>query len=183
MVSVPSQAWYAGFLALLAVERGVEWVISRRNAQRAFARGALEIGQAHFRVMSALHTAFFVACAAEVFGLHRGFPGALGWAALGIAVAAQALRYWAITTLGLRWNVRIIFVPGEPPVTSGPYRFLRHPNYLAVVAELFAVPLIHGAYLTATVFTLLNAALLTVRIRAEERALGEPYELAFRRRT
>jgi methyltransferase len=86
-------------------------------------------------------------------------------------VASQALRWWCIATLGRRWNTRVIVVPGLAPVTSGPYRFLAHPNYVAVVVEGIALPLVHEAWLTALVFTGANAALLTVRIRAENAAL------------
>ena len=157
-------------------------MLSARNARRVLAQGGTELGQRHFKVMTVLHTAFLFSCVGEVVLLHRPFPGALGWAALGVAVLAQGLRYWAIFTLGERWNTRIIFVPGARPVTSGPYRFIRHPNYVAVILELFAVPLIHGGYLTAIVFTLANAAMLTVRIRAEEAALGAEYARAFSRR-
>jgi methyltransferase len=170
---------YLVFLALLGVERLFELAISRRNMKRALARGGVEVGQGHFRVMSLFHTAFLAACAAEVILFNRPFPGALGVACALGAIAAQVLRYWAIATLGERWNVRIVFVPGEEPVTSGPYRFLRHPNYLAVVMEMAFIPLIHGAYLTALLFSAGNAALLWVRIRAEERALGERYAAAF----
>ncbi len=178
MVS-PSQWLFVAFIALLAAERLFELGLSRRNAARAIARGGVEVGQAHFRVMALLHTLFLFACLAEVVLLERPFPGAVGFVALGAALASQALRYWAISTLGDRWNVRILFVPGDPPVTRGPYRFLRHPNYLAVVAELLVVPLIHGAWITAVVFSLANALLLVVRIRAEERALGALYASAF----
>jgi len=170
---------YLGFLGLLGVERVLELALSARNARRALARGGCEVGQAHYRVMATLHSLFFVACGAEVLLLGRPFVPALGATALGVAVLAQGLRYWAIATLGDRWNVRIVFVPGDAPVTAGPYRFIRHPNYLAVIAELFFVPLIHGAWLTAVAFTLANAALLTVRIRAEEAALGTAYQAAF----
>lgn len=176
---VTSAAAYLGFLGLLGVERLAELVLSRRNAARAFARGAVEVGQGHFRVMGPFHAAFLVACAAEVLVFDRPFPGTLGVACLVGALLAQGLRYWAIATLGERWNVRIIVLPEAPPVTGGPYRFLRHPNYLAVVLEMALVPLIHGAYLTAIVFSAGNAALLWVRIRAEERALGSGYEAAF----
>jgi methyltransferase len=174
-----SASLYLGFLALLGAERLVELALSARNARRAFAQGAIEVGQGHFGVMKALHTLFLFACAGEVLLLHRGFPGALGWTALALALGAQALRYWAIATLGERWNTRVIVLPGAAPVTGGPYRYLRHPNYLAVIVELAAVPLIHGGWLTALVFSAANAALLTVRIRAEERALGEAYARAF----
>lgn len=174
-----TQAVFLGYMALLGVERLVELVLSKRNAARAFARGGVERGQGHYRVMVVFHSLFLVSCVAEVFLLNRPFPGALGWAALGAAVLAQALRYWAISALGDRWNSRIIVIPGLAPVTGGPYRFLRHPNYVAVVLELLAVPLIHGAWGTAVVFTVGNAALLYVRIRAEEQALGEVYAQAF----
>ena len=116
---------------------------------------------------------------AEVLVFDRPFPGALGWAALALALAAQGLRYWAITTLGPRWNTRVIVVPGLPPVTGGPYRVMRHPNYVAVITEMAVIPLVHGAWMTAAVFSLGNALLLFVRIRAEEAALGEGWADAF----
>jgi methyltransferase len=176
---VTRHALFFGFMGLLALERGLELVLSRRNAQRAFARGGVETGQGHYRVMVVFHTLFLAACVLEVLWLRRPFPGALGWAALAGALLAQGLRYWAIATLGERWNSRIIVVPGLAPVTGGPYRLLRHPNYVAVILELLCVPLIHGAWLTALVFTLGNALLLRVRIRAEEAALGAPWRQAF----
>ena len=164
---------YLVFIGALVVERLFELRLSRRNAAWAFARGGVERGQRHFRIMKLLHTGFFLACVAEVLVLERPFVPALGVTMVLVALAAQALRYWAIATLGRHWNVRVIVVPGAPAVASGPYRFLRHPNYLAVVLEGIAVPMIHSAYLTAFVFTVLNAALLWVRIRCEEAALGE----------
>jgi methyltransferase len=179
---VTSEKLFLGFVALVGAERLFELWLSSRNARRAFARGAVESGQAHFRVMSATHTLFLFACAAEVIAFHRPFPGALGWAALVGVVAAQMLRYWAVVTLGDRWNVRILVVPGAPPVTSGPYRFVRHPNYVAVIAEVLLLPLVHGAWLTAALFSAANAALLYVRIRAEESALGALYSHEFAHR-
>lgn len=137
------------------------------------------MGQSHFRVMVLFHTAFLVACAVEPLALHRPFPGLLGYISFGVALGSQLLRYWAISTLGERWNTRIIFVPGATPVTAGPYRFIRHPNYVAVILEFIFLPLIHGGYLTALFFSLGNAALLYVRIRAEEQALGAEYQQAF----
>lgn len=172
---VTSQLLYGGFLLALGGERLAELLLSRRNARRALARGAVELGRPHFVAMAILHAAFLPACLLEVVLLSRAFPGALGYAALAVALLAQGMRYWAIATLGERWNVRIIVLPDAPPVTSGPYRFIRHPNYVAVVAEMLAVPLIHGAWLTAAVFSALNAIVLTVRIRAEEAALGTRY--------
>lgn len=162
---------YLVFLLLLALERMLELRISKRNAAWAFSQGGIEVGQRHFVFMKLLHTAFFFACAAEVWWLGRSFVLPLGAVALGVALTAQFLRYWAIRSLGHYWNVRVIVVPGHRAVVRGPYRFMRHPNYVAVILEGLAVPLIHGAYLTAIGFTLLNALLLTRRIRCEEAAL------------
>lgn len=170
---------YTGFIALLSVERLYELALSRRNAARAFAAGALEVGLRHYRVMTLFHTAFLVSCVAEPWLLGREFPGLPGLVALIFALLAQSLRYWAISTLGDRWNTRVIVMPGTPPVTGGPYRFIKHPNYVAVVIELVAVPLIYGGWITAAVFSIGNAVLLTVRIRAEERALGQQWQQAF----
>lgn len=170
---------YTGFLLLVGAERIAELFISKRNAAAAFAKGAVEVGQAHYKVMAVFHTLFLFACLGEAWLLPRTFPGVLGWVALTGSVLAQLLRYWAITTLGERWNTRIIVLPEAPPVTGGPYRFVKHPNYLAVVLEMVCLPLIYGGFLTAVVFSLGNAAILFVRIRAEERALGSKYAAAF----
>jgi methyltransferase len=176
---VTSVQLYLGLLVAVAVERGVELVLSARNARLARERGGVESGQGHYPVMAVFHGLFLVACALEVVLLRRPFPGTLGWLALAAVLGAQALRYWAIATLGWRWNTRIVVVPGTAPVTGGPYRLVRHPNYVAVIAEMVALPLVHGAWLTALVFSLGNAWLLRVRIRAEEQALGEPWQQAF----
>jgi methyltransferase len=176
---VTSQLLYLGFLGLLGLERLGELALSRRNANAARAAGAVEAGRGHYPAMVAFHSLFLLSCALETTLVPRAFPGALGWVALGAAVAAQALRYWAVATLGARWNTRVLVWPGVPPVTGGPYRFLRHPNYLSVVVEMIAVPLVHGAWVTAVVFSAGNALLLRVRIRAEERALGRPWADAF----
>lgn len=176
---VSSLGLYTAGIALVAVERLGELRLSKHHAEWALARGAVEVGRGHYRVMAVFHLLFLVACVAEPRLLHRPFPGWPGFVALGAAGLAQALRYWAVATLGDRWNTRIIVLPGAPPVTGGPYRFLRHPNYLAVVVELVSLPLVHGAWLTAVVFSLGNAALLAVRIRAEEAALGPGYAAAF----
>jgi len=176
---VTSQGLYLTFLGLLALERLLELFLSRRNARQAVAAGAIEAGRGHYPVMVAFHSLFLLSCAAEVLLVPRAFPGALGWAALGVAVLAQGLRYWAVVSLGPRWNTRVLVWPGVPPVTSGPYRFLRHPNYLAVVLEMVAVPLVDGAWVTALVFSLGNLLLLAVRIRSEEKALGPSWAEAF----
>jgi len=163
---------YLVLLLLLAVERLVELRVSRRNRAWALSRGGIELGQSHFPWMVLLHGSFLFACAAEVVLLERPFYGWLGVPMLLVLAAAQALRYWAILTLGRRWNVRVIAIPGAPLVDTGPYRTIRHPNYLAVVLELVSVPLIHSAWLTALVYSGLNALLLMVRIRCEEGALS-----------
>jgi methyltransferase len=160
------------YLLLLAVERLVELVLSERHARQALAAGGVEAGRGHYPAMVGFHATFLVGCALEPSLWPRPWPPAGAAVALGAAVAAMALRWWAVTTLGRRWSTRILVLPGVPPVTAGPYRFLRHPNYLAVVVELLAVPLIGGAVATALLATLGNAILLGVRIPAEERALA-----------
>jgi methyltransferase len=121
--------------------------------------------------MVLLHTGLLVGALAEVLLLDRPFLPWLGWPMLALVIAAQLLRWWCIATLGRQWCTRIVVVPGSPTVTSGPYRWLKHPNYLAVVVEGFALPLVHTAWVTATVFTVANAVLLRTRIAAEEEAL------------
>ena len=129
----------------------------------------------------ALHTAFLVSCAAEALAFPAR-PPAVALSAVGGAIVAQALRWWAVASLRGRWTTRIVVRPGAAPETGGPYRWLAHPNYLAVAVELLAVPLVGGAVLTAAAATLGNAALLAVRIPAEERALGEGWARAFGRK-
>ena len=157
---------------LVAVERLAELVVSRRNAAWSLSRGGVETGQGHYPVMVVLHTGFLVAMLAEAVVRRPDVPAALAWSMLVAVVAAQALRWWCIATLGRRWNTRVIVVPGLSPVRSGPYRWLSHPNYVAVVVEGVALPLVHASWVTALVFTVANAALLTVRLRAENAALA-----------
>ena len=159
-------------VALVALERLAELVVSKRNAAWSFARGGVETGRGHYGVMVALHSGFLVAMLVEAFVRRPEVPTALAWSMLGLVLASQALRWWCIVTLGPRWNTRVIVVPGLPPVRSGPYRLLAHPNYLAVVVEGLALPLVHGCWITAAAFTVLNAALLTVRLRVENAALA-----------
>lgn len=170
---------YFVFIAAIVVERLGELVIAKRNAAAAFARGAIEVGQTHYKVMTVFHTLFLVSCVAETVLMDRVFPSVLGPIMLGLAIGSQLLRYWAIRTLGERWNTRIIVLPEVPPVVGGPYRFVRHPNYVAVIVEMFAIPLVMGNVITAVVFSIGNALLLTVRIRAEEEAMGHVYQSAF----
>lgn len=165
--------WYVLLIAVVACERLAELVIARRNLAWSLERGGVEVGAGHYPVMVVLHTAFLVGCLAEVILLDRPFLPALGWSMLAIVVAAQVLRWWCITSLGPRWNTRVVVIPGAPRVNGGPYRLFSHPNYVAVVAEGIALPLVHTAWITAIVFTVLNAALLTRRITTENAALAD----------
>jgi methyltransferase len=165
-------AAFTVLVGLVGLERLAELVVSKRNAAWSLARGGRETGRGHYPVMVVLHTGFLVAMLLEAWVRRPHVPAALAWSMLVLVVAAQALRWWCIATLGHRWNTRVIVVPGLPPVTGGPYRLLRHPNYVAVVVEGIALPLVHAAWVTALVFTLANAVLLTVRIRVENTALA-----------
>jgi methyltransferase len=187
---VTSHGLYTALVLALAVERLFELRLSHRNAAWAFAQGAREVGRGHYPAMVVLHAGFLVACLAEAWFAERVFPGVAGWVALAGLGLAQGLRVWAIGTLGRRWTTRVLVLPdttplgarGFGPITRGPYRFMRHPNYLAVIVEIACLPLVFGGYLTAVVFTVANAALLTVRIRDEERAQGPEYVAAFAQR-
>lgn len=163
----------AVLVGLVAVERLVELVVSRRNEAWLRASGAVERGRGHYPAMVALHAGLLLGAAAEPWLLDRAPPLALAAAAATLVLLAQALRWWCIATLGRRWCTRVLVVPGLPLVAAGPYRRLRHPNYLAVVVEGLALPLAAGAWVTAGAFTLANLALLAVRIRVEEAALAE----------
>lgn len=167
-----SLGWYAVLLGLVALERLTELVVSKRHAAWALARGGVESGRGHYPPMVALHTALLVSCLAEAYFFDRPFLPWLGWPMLAVVLAAQGLRWWCIATLGPQWNTRVIVVPGLPLVRSGPYRWFRHPNYVAVVAEGVALPLVHTSWVTALVFTGLNAWLLSVRIGTEDAALA-----------
>jgi methyltransferase len=162
--------WYAVLIAAVAVERIVELVVSQRNLAWSRARGGVEFGARHYPAMVALHTALLAGCLAEA--MFRPFIPALGWPMLVVVLAAQGLRWWCITTLGPQWNTRVVVVPDAQRVTGGPYRLFSHPNYVAVVVEGIALPLVHTAWLTALVFTALNALVLRTRIGVENGALA-----------
>jgi len=164
--------WYTLLIAAVAVERLMELVVSKRNWVWSRDRGGSEFGAGHYPVMVTLHTALLAGCLVEVFAFDRPFIPALGWPMLAVVMAAQVLRWWCISTLGHQWNTRVIVVPGADRVVGGPYRLIPHPNYVAVVIEGIALPLVHSAWLTAVVFTVLNAALLRTRIRVENAALA-----------
>ena len=162
---------YTVIVLLVAVERLAELVVSKRNTAWSFAQGGKEYGFSHYPVMVVLHTGLLAACLIEAH--HRAEPpGALAWSMVGVVVLTQGLRWWCISTLGRQWNTRVIVVPGLMPVAGGPYRWISHPNYVAVVVEGIALPLAHAGWVTAAAFTVLNAVLLTVRIRVENAALA-----------
>jgi methyltransferase len=166
-----SQVLYTIFVVLVGFERLAELVVAKRNLAWSLAKGGRETGFGHYPFMVVLHTGLLVGCVLEVWLGHRPFVPALGWPMVVLVLASQGLRWWCVHTLGPQWNTRIIVVPNLGRVTGGPYRFFSHPNYVAVVVEGAALPLVHTAWVTAVVFTVLNAGLLTVRIRAENTAL------------
>jgi methyltransferase len=157
---------------LVAIQRLLELLYSRRNERRLLARGAVERGSGHYPVIVAIHSLWLVSTLVE--GLLRG-PEPPAWWPVPLAafLLVQPLRYWAILSLGENWNTRVLVVPGGKLVRRGPYRYFSHPNYVVVAVEILTFPLIFGAWITAVVFSLLNAALLYVRIRSENRALRD----------
>jgi methyltransferase len=163
---------YALLVGAVALERGLEVLLARRNLRRVAACGGLVADRHSFWDMVAFQVAFLAACVLEVFVLGRPFLPVLGLPMLVLVAVAMALRYWAVATLGDRWNLRVVVLPGEPVATGGPYRWVRHPNYLAVVVETVALPLVHTAWLTAAVSAVVLAPLLARRIRLEEAALA-----------
>lgn len=145
---------------------------AKRNHERLVARGAVEAGANHYPAFVALHTLWFLGMIAEIILLTRHVSPF--WPALlAIFIGARWLRWRAMTALGDRWSTRIMVLPGAPPVRTGPYRYLRHPIYVAVAAELLTLPLIFSAYVTAVTISLMNAMLFVIRIRTEEKALRE----------
>ncbi len=168
----PGTLFFLLLVAAVAVERLLEMGLSLRNARRSFARGGIEAeSRGFYWLLVVAHAAFLAAGPLEVLLFRRPFVPPVAIVATWIVLLAMALRYWAIFTLGERWNTRVIVIAGLPAVATGPYRFVRHPNYVAVAIEVAALPLVHCAWVTALVATAGNALLLAARIRHEERAL------------
>jgi len=166
-----SQLFFLAFVALVTLQRLAELRLSRRNEKQLRKLGAREHASGHFVAMQLLHTLWLVGIVLEVTLLRPAFqPWVSAPAALCFGLG-QWLRYAAISALGRRWTVRILTLPGAPPIARGVYRYFRHPNYLGVALEIAALPLMHSAWRSAVVFSLANAVLLAVRIREEERAL------------
>jgi len=153
-------------MAFVTLQRLSELVIARRNTARLMAAGAREYGGNHYPVMVAMHTAWLIALWFSVG------DRAVSWPLLLVFAVLQGMRIWVLATLGPRWTTRIIVLPGASLVARGPFRFLRHPNYAVVTAEIAVLPLTFGLFGIAALFTILNAAMLYVRIGTENRALG-----------
>ena len=153
-------------LALVTLQRLSELVIARRNTKRLLAQGAAEHGAAHYPAMVTMHAAWLAALWLSVG------ERPVNWLLLGVFAVLQALRVWVLVVLGPRWTTRIIVLPGAPLVARGPFRWVSHPNYCVVTAEIAVLPLTFGLTWIAVLFTLLNAAMLSVRIGAEARALN-----------
>lgn len=158
-------------LAVVTLQRAAEIVVSSRNTGKLMARGAVEVAPRHYPLIVAVHAAWLLSL--WIFG--HGRP--VNFLALSGYLVLQGFRFWAMWTLGARWTTRIIVLPGHPLVSAGPYRFLSHPNYAVVAGEIALLPLVLGLPLVAVVFTALNAAVLTIRIRAESRALATSHTL------
>ena len=152
-------------LALVTLQRLGELAVARRNTKRLLARGAFEASPRHYPLIVAVHALWLL----TLFWLAPG--KAVSWPLLALFLLLQAGRLWVLASLGERWTTRIIVLPGAPLVAKGPFRFVRHPNYLIVTAEIAVLPLAFGLWEAAFVFSLLNAAVLAIRIKAEEKAL------------
>lgn len=164
--------WLGWVFAWLLAARALELLVSRRNRRRLLARGGREYAPASFRHIALLHGLFIVALAVEAWPWRIPLDG-LSVGCLAALLILQAGRWWCMAALGEKWNVRVIVVPGERPLRTGPYRWLRHPNYLLVALEFVLLPLLMRAWITLVVFSLANLLLLRQRIRQEELALAQ----------
>jgi methyltransferase len=159
--------WAYVIIGLVAAQRLAEIFYAQRNTRALLARGAFEVGRAHYPLIVALHVAWL---GAILYFLPT--PTTINSIALGLVVVLQILRLWVVVTLGPYWTTRIITLPGAPFIRNGPYRFMRHPNYAVVIAEIAALPLVFGEVAVAIVFSALNAIILAWRIRQEDAALA-----------
>jgi methyltransferase len=156
-------------IALVIAERLIELVVARRNTAYLLSIGAVEKGRKHYPLIVLMHAAWLISLLVLIPADETP-----NWWLLGVFFALQPVRYWVLTTLGRRWTTRIIVLPDSPPVTTGPFRWIRHPNYLVVVCEILLLPLAFGAWQLALGFSVLNAAILSHRIRVENIALQGP---------
>jgi methyltransferase len=175
--------FFVHFYFIIAAQRLCELIIAKRNEKWMMQQGAVEFGQKGYKLIVCMHVLFFFSLFAEKIIEDRGISVIWPWLGL-IFIVSQLVRFWAIQSLGKYWNTKIIVLPKAPLVSRGPYRYIRHPNYLVVFLEMLTIPLIFNAYFTTSVFTVLNIVLLAVRIAEEETALKTftEYEGIFARR-
>ncbi|MBY4604294.1 MULTISPECIES: isoprenylcysteine carboxyl methyltransferase family protein [Bacillus] len=162
--------WF--LIVILITQRVAEMAVARQNEQKVKKQGAIEFGESHYPYIIIMHILFFLSLIAEVLLMNK--QPSSWW--IGIAAAilcVQAVRYWALCSLGAYWNTKILVVPGAELVKKGPYKWIKHPNYTVVILEILLIPLLYQAYVTMCLFSLVNAVLLTVRIRTEDKALEE----------
>lgn len=163
---------FAFVISFIIAQRIVELIIAKQNEKWMRGQGAFEVGASHYPWMVAMHIAFFVSLIAEVTLLERSLSP-FWMLFIGVFLVAQVMRIWCLVSLGKFWNTKIIVLPGADVVRRGPYKWIRHPNYLIVTTELLVLPLLFSSYFTAIVFGFLNVWMLSVRIPAEEKALKE----------
>ena len=180
MELTPTVLAYLAVVAAVALLRFAELAISAKHRRALIAAGATPIEEPNFKWMAALHTAILAGAALEVVALHRPFVPVLAAPALVLLVAATWTRWWVIQTLGRHWNVGVVDSTRQGVVDEGPYRWVRHPNYVAVFVELLALPLVHTAWITAAVGGLAHVFVLRIRIAAEDRVLLASPEYAAR---
>lgn len=162
---------FAIYISCVILQRLSELFISRRNEKWLLAHGAVEYGQSHYPYMVAMHTLFLVSVIAEYLLL----PGhIISYTFLVMLILLIMFKYWLLASLGTYWNTKIYRVPGSGPVKRGPYKYFKHPNYADVILEIAFIPLVFHLYYTAIIFTILNAAMLTVRISVENKVWAKP---------
>jgi methyltransferase len=159
-------------ISIVILQRVIELIISRRNERWLFSQGAIEYGKDHYKFIVILHTLFFVSMIAEylISGRYIEFS-IINYILLVFFIFLQLMRVWVLSSLGKFWNTKILRIPSTELVSKGPYKYIKHPNYLIVSAEIFILPMIFNLYFTAIVFTILNAVMLRIRIKIENEAL------------
>ena len=158
------------FISFLILQRLSELYISSRNEKWLIANGAVQYGQSHYPFIVALHTLFIISIIIEYIFTPRAVLDPIF---LGLFILVLSFKFWALSSLGKYWNTKIYRIPGLSPVKKGPYKIVKHPNYMEVICEIAIIPLVFHLYYTAMVFTVLNAAMLTVRIRVENKVWGD----------
>lgn len=159
-------------IILVSGERIVELIISRRNLRWSFDQGGIEYGRSHYKYMVVIHVGLLAGCLVEIWLTRPELYPLLSWAMFALAMGSQGLRWWCISTLGKQWNTLVVIIPGFSAVTKGPYKWFKHPNYVAVVIEGIALPMVGFAWRTALIFTFLNIFVLTARLKIENKALA-----------